>query len=312
MQKDTGGVWSFTTEVLQPDIYSYTFIVDGLTIIDPNNSLIKYNLLNTSSQVHVPGPASLPWEISDVPHGQVHCIYYKSATIGDNRHFMVYTPPDYDPLAKQPYPVLYLLHGYSDSDDAWTSVGCANIILDNLIARGQATPMIIVMPLGYGNWQVIKNGWGGVSRMDLMYDSFNKFRESLFNEVIPIVEKTYHVSHDAKSRAIAGLSMGGAQSLYFGLNAPDRFNWIGAFSSGALKTNFDSIFPVADKNLNAKLKLLWIACGQQDRLLATNQKLIDWLKSKGIHYNWIETAGFHSFTLWRPYLAEFAPLLFKE
>jgi enterochelin esterase family protein len=311
MQMGSAGEWSVTTGVMQPDIYSYSFVVDGLPIIDPNNSFIKYNLLNTVSQVHVPGPNTLPWEINDVPHGQVHTTYYKSAAIGDNRHFMVYTPPNYDPLAKQTYPVLYLLHGFSDNDDAWTSVGCANIILDNLIARGQAKPMIVVMPLGYGNWKIITDGWKGIQNSEIALDSYNKFRESLFTEVMPQVEKEFNASHDAKSRAIAGLSMGGAQSLYFGLNAPDKFNWIGAFSSGGI-SDFDARFPNISESLNAKIKLLWIACGQQDGLLASNQKLVQWLKSKGVHYNWIETPGYHSFMVWRPYLAEFLPLLFQE
>src|ERR1019366_10133997 len=149
MQKDDHGVWTFTTEPLEPDIYVYSFSVDGLHLIDPANSLIKYNLLNTDSQVQVPGPASLPWEINDVPHGQLHRHFYKSAVAGDERDFIVYTPPGYDPKAWKRYPVLYLLHGYSDDTTAWSAVGRANVILDNLIARGQAKPRIGVRPLGY-------------------------------------------------------------------------------------------------------------------------------------------------------------------
>ncbi|MEI6197481.1 MAG: alpha/beta hydrolase-fold protein, partial [Verrucomicrobiota bacterium] len=138
MQKDEHGVWAFTSDPLEPDIYAYSFSVDGLHVIDPSNPLLKYNLLNTDSQVHVPGPKSLPWEINDVPRGQLHRHFYKSAAAEDERDFIVYTPPGYDPSARKRYPVLYLLHGYSDDASAWSEVGRANVILDNLIARGQA------------------------------------------------------------------------------------------------------------------------------------------------------------------------------
>jgi enterochelin esterase-like enzyme len=312
MQKGEGGVWSLTTEPMQPDIYAYSFTVDGVKTIDPANPLLKYNLLNTDSQVHVPGPATLAWEINDVPHGVIHRHLYRSAVVGDERPFLVYTPPGYDPAAKQPYPVLYLLHGYSDAEDAWTSVGRANIILDNLIARGRAKPMLIVMPLGYGNKEVIAGGWAGLRNVGVWQDSIVKFREALLNEVIPQVEKAYHVATDANARAIAGLSMGGSQSLFIGLNAPDRFGWIGAFSSGGLQPDFESQFSSVNESLNSRLHLLWIGCGQQDWLMGSNQKLVEWLKSKGVKLTWVETPGTHSFTLWRRYLADFVPLLFRE
>lgn len=162
MQKDERGVWTFTSEPLEPDIYVYSFSVDGLHLIDPANSFLKYNLLNTDSQVEVPGSNSLPWQINDVPRGQLHRHFYKSAVAGDERDFMVYTPPGYDASARKRYLVLYLLHGYSDDTTAWSAVGRANVILDNLIAGGQAKPMIIVMPLGYGTMDVVKGGWGRV------------------------------------------------------------------------------------------------------------------------------------------------------
>ena len=158
MKKINKAVVPFTTDPLEPDIYAYSFNVDGLRMIDPSNPLIKYNLRNIDSQVHVPGPKSLPWEINDVPHGVLHQHFYKSAVAGDERNFIVYTPPGYDPTAKKRYPVLYLLHGYTDDSTAWTSVGLANVILDNLIARGQAKPMIVVMPLGYGTLDILKPG----------------------------------------------------------------------------------------------------------------------------------------------------------
>jgi enterochelin esterase-like enzyme len=312
MQKDDKGVWSITTEPMPPDIYAYSFSVDGVKVIDPANPLLKYNLLNTDSQVHVPGPATLAWEINDVPHGVVHRHLYRSAIVGDERPFLVYTPPGYDPAAPQLYPVLYLLHGYSDAEDAWTSVGRAHIILDNLIARGRAKPMLIVMPLGYGNKEVIANGWAGLRNTGVWQDSITKFGEALVKEVIPQVEKAYRVNPDENARAIAGLSMGGTQSLTFGLNAPDRFTWIGAFSSGGLPPDFASQFAAVNEGINSRLHLLWIGCGRQDGLIGVNQKLVEWLKSRNVKLTWVETPGSHSFTLWRRYLADLLPLLFQD
>jgi enterochelin esterase family protein len=312
MVKDDQGVWSLTSPPLEPDIYVYSFLVDGLRTIDLNNPLIKYNLLNTDSQVHVPGPASLPWEVNDAPRGQLHHHFYHSKIAGDDRDFFVYTPPGYDPTARQRYPVLYLLHGYSDDATAWSSVGMANVVLDNLIARKEAKPMLIVMPLGYGTMEIVKAGWGRVRNRELWQTNVDKFRDALLNEVLPQVEKAYRVSPKAESRAIAGLSMGGTESLLVGLNARDRFAWIGAFSSGGMNTNFVKQFPSLDETANRQLRLLWIGCGEQDGLLGANQKLSEWLKSKSIRHTWVQTPGQHSFRVWRRYLAQFAPLLFRE
>lgn len=312
MQKDSQGVWMFTSEALEPDIYVYSFSVDGLHLIDPANSFLKYNLLNSDSQVEVPGANSLSWQINDVPRGQLHRHFYKSAVAGDDRDFIVYTPPGYDASARQRYPVLYLLHGYSDDTTAWTGVGRANVILDNLIARGQARPMIIVMPLGYGTMDVVKGGWGRVRDPGLWQRNVDKFGDALLGEVMPQVEKSYRVLADRRSRAIAGLSMGGTESLVVGLNHLDRFAWVGAFSSGGINTNFAAQFPTLDAKANDKLNLLWIACGKEDRLVESNQQLCDWLDKQGIHHAWVTTPGIHSFRVWRRYLADFAPLLFQD
>ena len=312
MQKDDRGVWSLTTEPLTPDIYAYSFLVDGLRIIDPANPLLKYNLLNTDSQVHVPGPATLPWEVNDVPHGQIHHHFYKSAAGGDERDFYVYAPPGYDPASRHRYPVLYLLHGYSDDASAWTGVGMANIILDNLIARKQAKPMLIVMPLGYGTMEIVRAGWQRVRTPELWQRNQDKFRESLLDEVIPQVERSYRVLADRNSRAIAGLSMGGSKSLTVGLNALDRIAWIGAFSSGGLSTNYPGLFPALNEKANRQLRLLWLGCGEQDGLLAGNLSLSEWLTANGVRHTWVQTPGQHSFRVWRRYLAEFAPLLFQD
>lgn len=312
MTKDAQGVWSATTGALPPDIYSYSFVADGIPVLDPLNPRMKYNLISSQSEVEVPGPLALPWEINDVPRGTIHHHFYTSAIVGDHRDFFVYTPPGYDPAAPAAYPVLYLLHGFSDDATAWSTVGRANVILDNLIARGQAKPMLIVMPLGYGNWDALIGGYSGPRKPGAREDSRAKFGESLLKEVIPQVESLYHVAPDSRARAIAGLSMGGAQSLEIGLNHPDRFAWIGAFSSGGLGEDFAIEFPALGKDANAKLRLLWIACGRDDGLFGRNEKFDQWLTAKGVSHLWHPTPGIHSFTVWRRNLADFAPLLFRD
>lgn len=311
MLKNDQGVWSFTSPPLEPDIYTYIFSVDGLRLLDPNNPRLKYNLLNSDSELWVPGPKSLPWEINDVPRGKLHRHFYKSTVADDERDFLVYTPPGYDPASRKKYPTLYLLHGFSDDASAWSTVGRANVILDNLIARGEAKPMIIVMPLGYGTMEYVRGATGG-RRSELRQISFDKFRENLLKEVIPQAEQSYRISADGKNRAIAGLSMGGAESLYIGLNALDRFAWVGAFSSGGLSTNYPTQYPQLDKKANSQLRLLWIGCGREDRLIESNQQFLRWLDLKEVRYVWKETPGAHTFRVWRRYLAEFAPLLFSD
>lgn len=310
--KDARGVWSVTTEPLPPDIYVYSFTVDGVRVLDPGNPVLKYNLFSTENQVHVPGPASLPWEINDVPHGVIHRHIYRSTITGGERPCLIYTPPGYDPAAPQAYPVLYLLHGFSDAEDTWTTVGRADVILDNLIARGLARPMVMVMPRGYGSAQITAAGWAGVRAAGVWQDSNDKFRDSLFNEIIPLVEHTYHVSSDRRDRAIVGLSMGATQSLDIGLNAPDHFAWIGAFGAGGLNPDFAAAYPAVGPAINAQLRLLWLACGEQDSLLGLNQKLDAWLTAKGVRHSWTQIPGQHSFRTWRPLLIKFAPLLFQD
>src|SRR5438309_8237804 len=205
MQKDDQGVWSVTTDPLAPDYYGYSFTADGVGLFDPSNHSTKPNFLYRASEMHVPGPASLSWEIGAVPHGEIHHHFYKSGVVGDDRGFFVYTPPGYDPRGKQTYPVLYLLHGFSDDASAWTAVGRANVILDNLIAHGKAKPMLVVMPLGYGAPEVLKAGFGAFRDRSLTDRNFDKCREALLTEVIPRVETAYLVNKDRNSRAIAGL-----------------------------------------------------------------------------------------------------------
>lgn len=311
MERDEHGLWTFTTEPMDPDIYVYAFSVDGLRLIDPSNPFLKLNLLNTDSQVQVPGPKTLPWEINDVPHGELHHHFYKSALADDDRDFVVYTPPGYDPAARIQYPVLYLLHGYSEDPSGWSAVGRANVILDNLIARREAKPMIVVMPLGYGAIKIVKAGWSRKHDPELWQRNLDQFSKILLEEVMPQVEKGYRISKDRQAHAIAGLSMGGTESLLVGLNQLDRFAWIGAFSAGGVSTNYAARFPSLNAKANDKIRLLWIGCGREDELLENNQQLCRWLKSQNVRYTWAESSGQHSYRVWRRNLAEFVPQLFQ-
>jgi enterochelin esterase-like enzyme len=311
MQKGDQGVWTVTTAPLAPDYYGYSFAADGVRLIDPANPLLTPNLLATENAVHVPGPLSLPWELNDVPHGEIHHHFYKSAVAGDDRDYFVYTPPGYQPAAKRTYPVLYLLHGFSDDASGWTAVGHANVILDNLIAQGKAKPMIVVMPLGYGTMEFVHLGWDAWNHGDMRDRNFANFRAALLTEVMPRVENEYRITKDRNARAIAGLSMGGSESLLTGLNNLDKFSWIGAFSSGGIPEDFQKDFPALDANANQQLHLLWIACGTEDHLITINRSFREWLKTKGVKATEIETPGMHTWMVWRRNLAEFAPLLFR-
>lgn len=311
MQKDDNGVWSVTTAPLAPDDYGYSFVADGVRLIDPSNQLLKPNLLSTQNAVHVPGPASLPWEVNDVPRGEIHHHFYKSAVADDQRDYYVYTPPDYESSGKKKYPVLYLLHGYSDDASGWTAVGHANVIFDNLVAQGKVKPMIVVMPLGYGTMEIIRLGWGSWGHTNVRDENFAKFTQALLTEVMPQVESEYRIKQDRKERAIAGLSMGGAESLLTGLNHLDQFAWVGSFSAGGMPDSFEKDFPALDARANSQLRLLWIACGTDDHLITVNRNFREWLKTKGMQHTDIETPGMHTWMVWRRNLAEFAPLLFR-
>jgi len=311
MQKDDQGVWSVTVGPLSPDIYGYSVVSDGVDLIDPSNQRMKPNLLSTDSAVHIPDP-SLLWEINEVPHGEIHHHFYHSKINGLDSDFYVYTPPGYDPNANVQYPVFYLLHGFSDAANGWSEVGRANFILDNLIAQAKAKPMIVVMPLGYGDFEVIRRGWGSWDDKQLAVRNLSKFTDLLLTEIMPQVEQSYLVKKDRESRAIAGLSMGGAESLRTGLNHLGQFAWIGAFSSGGFDLqDFSTQFPGVDSTINRKLKVLWIACGTDDGLIKINRDFKNWLKGKGVQFTDVETPGAHTWMVWRRNLTAFAPLLFK-
>src|SRR5258708_3615655 len=311
MQKDEQGAWSVTTAPLAPDYYGYSFLADGVRLIDPQNPLLIPNLLTPASAAHILGPPSLPWELNDVPHGEIHHHFYKSKVAADDRDYYVYTPNGYDPAAKRTYPVLYLLHGYSDDASGWTAVGHSNVILDNLIAQGKAKPMIVVMPLGYGTMEFVYRGWNAWSHADLRDKNFDHFRKLLLTEIMPRVESEYQITKDRNARAIAGLSMGGSESLLTGLNNLDKFSWVGAFSSGGIPEDFQKDFPALDAKANQQLHLLWIACGTEDGLIKVNRNLREWLKTKGVKATEIETPGAHTWMVCRRNLTELAVRLFR-
>ena len=315
MTRGDQGIWSVTTAPLPPDLYSYMFVVDGVTLADPANPLCKPIITGgNESLVHVPGPYFLSWEDNDVPHGTLHLHRYRSADHRRGARVLVYTPPGYDPTARhRTYPVLYLLHGVMDDASAWTTAGRAAVILDNLIAQHQARPMLVVMPLGYGFTNVADRmalQFGGPSDQKKIMDVFTS---SLLAEVIPQVERAYLVTQDRAARAIAGLSMGGSQALYIGLNHLDCFAWIGSFSGAFIMygASYEKWFPDLSVQTNRRLSLLWLACGTDDFLFGANRKCRDWLQAKQVRFTAIDTPSAHTWPVWRRNLTEFVPLLFQ-
>jgi enterochelin esterase-like enzyme len=317
MQKNSDGLWTLTVGPLEPQIYSYHFVADGVSLLDPSNPDIIRNLLSPTNEFEVPGKTPAMWDDQDVPHGVVHHHFYQSSVVGDARDFFVYTPPGYDPRSRKKYPVLYLLHGFSDDASAWTSVGRANFIFDNLLAQHTMQPMVVVMPLGYGAPSIVATHGRGFQDPQLREKNFSRFTQALLTEVIPRVQADYRVSTKRQDRAIAGLSMGGAESLLTGLNHIDTFAWVGAFSAGGLSQNFAADFPNLNATTAANLRLLWVACGENDRyvgttpLITVNRNLVAWMKGKNIPVTFVETPGMHQWRVWRGNLVQFAPLLFR-
>lgn len=306
MTKGEGGVWTATTGVLEPDIYGYTFLIDGTSFVDPSNGQLKTNALSVSSAVLVPGEPARTWEQTAVAHGVVHHHFYESKLVGDKRDYFVYTPPGYD--GKKRYPLLVLNHGYSDYADGWTTVGKANLILDNLIAKGEVKPLVVVMTLGYGvPIDLLKTG---IPRTpEVWKNNAAKWGDALLTEVLPAVERDYRLAKGREKRAIAGLSMGGGESLLVGLNHLETFAWIGAFSAGGGAGKPEEVYQGLSERDNARIRLLWIACGKDDRLVTANRQFVDWLKTKQVRHTWVETEGAHTWPVWRRYLAEFTKLL---
>jgi enterochelin esterase-like enzyme len=316
MTKGADGAWTVTVPKLAPEFYSYEYQVDGTSVLDPHNTTLKTSYFHNQNVFLVPGEPPMPWETADVPRGEVHHHFYRSNIVGISSEYYVYTPPGFDPKSGKKYPVLYLLHGYSDDAGAWTAMAKANVILDNLIAQGKAKPMIVVMPLGYGTMDMITKGWQVWRDPETTSRNFRDYGRVLYEEVMPRIKAEYPLSDKREEHAIAGLSMGGAETLLVGLNHTDDFAYIGAFSAGGIgDSNFGPLFPAitpqTGAQIQSKLKVFWVACGTEDGLYPANQKLIAWLKEQSMQPTPISTPGMHVWMVWRDNLNNFAPLLFK-
>lgn len=309
MQRNDDGVWNVTFGPIAPGIYDYAFDVDGLRTTDPLSTHVFGNRTGSRGYLEVPGPAGSPRsdEWRDVPHGSVTQHWYRSSATNARRSVHIYTPPGYRADDKTRYPVLYLLHGSGDDDRHWSQLGQANVIADNLIADGKARPLIIVMPEGHPAGAV------KVEDRDAYFaENRRLFERDLLDDVVPLVESNYRVDTDRKSRAIAGLSMGGQQSLDVGLKHYERFAWIASFSGAARRLD-DAIAKLAadPKRANEALQLLWIGIGKEDFLLESNREFTAKLKELGITHEYRETEGAHNWGVWRIYLAELLPRLFQ-
>jgi enterochelin esterase family protein len=314
MTRDATGLWSVTTPPLAPEFYGYDLIVDGLAQLDPLNPDVRLNYAFLANQVMVPGDPPAPWELTDVPHGRVEHIYFTSHVVqhlpNSQSAYMVYTPPGYDEHRKGGYPVLYLLHGWSDKEGAWVSTGRADLMLDNLIAAGKAVPMIVVMPLGYGDLNFVQKGSGVWADPAKVQANLDFFTQSLLTEVMPAVARHYNVAPDRLDRAIVGLSMGGQESVSIGLRHPDQFAWVGGMSP-AVQGDFLQKLPALDAK-SADLRLFWVACGTDESLLAPSRALAAWGRAHGLPTTAVEIPGAHVWLTWRDNFIHFVPLLFRS
>lgn len=308
MTRDTLGIWTATIGPVKPDIYPYHFIVDGVSVADPRNSNIFPNEGFQSSLVEIPGNTPLIHSIQNVPHGTLSYRYYESRELG-TRPVIVYTPPGYEKDLKTKYPVLYLLHGTTDTEETWTKVGRANIILDNLIAQGKVKPMIIVMPYGRA-YPVISKSSGSLRN----WDNLQEFKKDFLGNLLPFIEQNYRVRGDKDSRAIAGFSGGGGETLYIGLNNTNMFSWVCGFAPGMLKEEFDRNNAAAFSNvagINQSLKLFWIGVGKEDGLYPVIAEYLKVLEEKKIKHETMISDGGHTWMNCKLYLSTIAQKLFK-
>ena len=304
LTKGADGAWSAMVGPYPAGAYRYTFTVDGVSTTDPKNAASSESLSSVRSLFLIPGNFA---DAKEVPHGDVALVYYQSKTLGRLRRMHIYLPPGYE-KGTETYTVLYLLHGGGDSDDSWTSVGRANFILDNLIAEARAKPMIIVMPAGRVSPDMDMRSMGA----DVASDPFSN---DLVNDVIPFVEGHYRVVAGAPHRAIAGLSMGGVQTLNVSITHPGFFSYIGVFSSGwfpQVRTQFEQTNLASLQSPDkSKVKLFWFAAGKYDIALPNTGPTIDLVKKYGYSPEFHPSEGFHAWNNWRDYLHQFAPLLFQ-
>lgn len=298
LTSDTSGIWSITVPPVTPDIYPYNFVVDSISVADPNNTNIFANERFKRSIIEVQGDAPLVHSMQNVPHGRISYRLYKSKTLGTTRQLLVYTPAGFDWNGNKKYPVLYLIHGGSDTEETWTKVGRANLIADNLVAQGKAVPMIIVMP--YGN-----------VRPSPMED----FTKDVVNDIIPFIEANYPVIADSKHRAVAGFSVGGGQTLNIGLTNTDKFAYICSYApytaTDEFKKNFSNWSPDA-ATINKRLKLFTISVGTDDFLYESVKQNIAMFNEKGIKLDTQIVPGGHNWMNCKLYLATTLQRLFKD
>lgn len=302
MKKGEEGIWSITVGPLEPGIYDYGFSIDGSTrLVDPANTRVIERAWGPTSFFEVVGDKPGLASARDVPRGALHIHYYDSKAVGTTRSVRVYTPAGYEKSGNATYPVLYLFHGSGGIDSQWTTVGRANFIMDNVIADGKAKPMIVVMtnghvpqPKGVGRGRTANEG----------------FEEDLIGDVMPLVESLYRIKPGRENRAIAGLSMGGGQSMQIGLSHLDLFSTVASFS-GAVR-DLSTIEAMSAADLNEKLDLLWIGCGKDDFLFEANNNLDKLLTEKKVNHVYRVSEGGHTWPNWRLYLSEFTPLLFQN
>lgn len=323
--KDDAGVFSLTTSPLRPELYGYTFNVDGVTLIDPANVQVRRDGTRYQSFFIVPGTESdLYFHKEKVPHGTVSKVWYNSPVIGFDRRVYIYTPAGYEGGTAK-YPVFYLLHGAGGDEDAWTNMGRAAQIMDNLIAQGKSKPMIVVMTNGNGNQAGAQNEVpaiqaGASQGVPAAQRTGGSFEEHLVKDLVPFIEKNYRVLTGRDNRALAGLSMGGMHTQTITNNNPGMFGYIGVFSMGIMNMGGQNQDPAkAEAERNAKLealkksgyKLYWIACGKDDFVYNGVVTLRETLDKLNFKYVYRESSGGHTWANWRIYLSEFAPMLFK-
>lgn len=311
MAKSDEGIWEVTLDVA-PGYYRCHFNVDGVMVVDPRNPSTSESVGNTWSLVGVPGAEWM--DTQDVLHGAVAEVTYQSTSLKRFRRMHVYTPPHYE-VGSDSYPVFYLLHGAGDSDDSWTTVGRASFILDNLIAAGKAKPMVVVMPAGHA----------GPFRFGGPRPAVDEFYEDFTKDVMPYIEANYRVRTDRDSRALAGLSMGGAQTLSVGIPNLEKFAYLGVFSSGVFGIvprpgaptpegpTFEEQHQAILDNAELKqgLRLFWFGTGKDDFLVETSRATVEMFKKHGFDATYTEGEGGHTWIVWRQYLNDFAPQLFQ-
>ncbi|AKD53831.1 esterase [Spirosoma radiotolerans] len=320
MTKDAQGIWSVTVGPVKPDIYPYSFRVDGVTVMDPANVAFFPNERFKASLVDIPGDTPLIHAMRDVPHGSINYEYYPSME-GTTGSLVVYTPPGYDQNPSKKYPVYYLISGTTDTEETFFKVGKTNLILDNLIAEGKAKPMIIVMPYGNIAARVAEQKGGSKPADPTVRDGAdavkraNDFATDLVKNVIPYTEKSYRTIPNRENRAIGGFSRGGGQTLRTAFSNMDKFAWVCAYSSYLSPEEMDRSYPALVSNAaqtNKQLKLLWVSVGSDDFLYKGTVEFMDYLKAKNVNYKSLITDGGHTWMNVKTYVAATTPLLFQQ